>query len=67
MNIRGQYMIAGNILGIAKINPQIPFRQDVAPLGADAAENSVRGCREIVAVDAGEQAQRGMLDRKSVV
>src|ERR1700676_679595 len=63
MNIRGQHMIAGNILGIAEIHPQIPFRQDVAPLRSNAAVNAVCGGREIVAVDAGEQAQRDMLSK----
>src|ERR1700730_14761181 len=47
VNIRGQHMIAGNVLGIAEIHAQIPLRQNAAPLGSDAAIDAVRGGREI--------------------
>src|ERR1700691_4817485 len=57
LGIGGQYVVARDILRVAKIQIQIPFRQDIPPTPAQACIDRGRRRRQIVPGNPAEQAE----------
>src|SRR5271155_5262374 len=68
LRIALQYVIARDILRVAKIQIQIPFRQDISPTPAHACVNRGRRRRQIVAGNPAEQAEReGAVESMTII